>query len=513
VPSPDTTATTASYLLPRQGSDRFAEPVHAATDSVHDAVYTLLGRRYVGTDHVFRLNHICVEAFSGIDADLLEEYRRKIYHGRQQRRRIAWDHKWERAGVHRRRRHRPRHSCCRHSQSPQVARPSTEIHKTTDASGSTLVTVNQNEAAIKRGIENDSAWVGRLLADSQDLAYAACSPAVWLCIEPYSSLIVHESHKKLKDSDPALAALVAGEFDEVVKRGRHSLKLFEDTGAHSGFRGIDGQIACFRDEIIPAHRKHFIDPVPRLARFWAKDLGMFTYNNKIIATTHAITFHFGLGAEEMLAKTGPDIATLTALYGAYFRQLGGTVPAAGATFLSRLDPASVHSGPDKVAANYYPSVFDGPGNPDLNALLTALQAMANFAAYTVSCTDAAGAVDYTEFKIRCIAVYQVLSSLRALHKDRAHTLTARSQGFLTAIVEGAEARQLLDAGTKPFRNTLMHYGIDSRVPAGALDLVDPLFGLAPVYFSSCADSGDLAKLVGKALTDTAAVLNDWSALN
>jgi hypothetical protein len=95
-------ATTASYLLPRQGSDRFAEPVHAATDSVHDAAYTLLGRRYVGTDHVFRLNHIRVEAFSGIDADLfkdlsggdLEAYRRKIYRGRQQRQRIAWDHDW-----------------------------------------------------------------------------------------------------------------------------------------------------------------------------------------------------------------------------------------------------------------------------------------------------------------------------------------------------------------------------------------------------------------------------------
>jgi hypothetical protein len=60
---------------------------------------------------------------------------------------------------------------------------------------------------------------------------------------------------------------------------------------------------------------------------------------------------------------------------------------------------------------------------------------------------------------------------------------------------------------------LIHYGLDMRVPADALDLADPLFGLAPVYFSSCADSGDLSRLVDAALADTAAALNDWSALD
>lgn len=58
----------------------------------------------------------------------------------------------------------------------------------------------------------------------------------------------------------------------------------------------------------------------------------------------------------------------------------------------------------------------------------------------------------------------------------------------------------------------MHRGLDTRVPADALDPADSLFGLAPVYFSSCADSDDLSKLVDKTLADTAAVLNGWSAL-
>ena len=372
--------------------------------------------------------------------------------------------------------------------------------------------MNTYEAAIKHAVARDATWMGRLLADSQNPAYAPCASTVWMCIEPYSSLIVHESRNKLKDGDPALAAMVTGEFDDVVTRGRHSLKLFEDTGARSGYRGIDGQIACFRDEIIPAYRKRFIDPVPRLFRSFAKDLGLFTYDGKIIATNHAITFHFGLGADGLLAKTGPDIAALSVLYGSYYRHLGATVPAAGATFLSRLEPTLMRTGPDKRAMRYYPSVFDGPSNVDLNVLLTVFQAMANFAAYTVTDTDASGVLDYTEFKIRYIAAYQVLSSLRALREDRAHILTTRSQAHLTAIVQGAEVAALLDPATKPFRNTLMHYGIDSRVPEASIDLADPLFALAPRYFPACTNSADLAKLVDTALTQTATELNAWSEL-
>ncbi|WP_405534760.1 hypothetical protein OG787_08410 [Streptomyces sp. NBC_00075] len=43
---------------------------HAATDSVQDSAYTLLGIPFVGTDHAFRLDGTRVEAFSGVHADL-----------------------------------------------------------------------------------------------------------------------------------------------------------------------------------------------------------------------------------------------------------------------------------------------------------------------------------------------------------------------------------------------------------------------------------------------------------
>jgi len=90
------------HLPPRQGKNRYTGLVHAATDSVKDAEYDLLGRHFVGTDHVFRLNHTRVEAFSGVASDLfedlekqqLDQYRRKIHSDWQDRQRVAWDRTW-----------------------------------------------------------------------------------------------------------------------------------------------------------------------------------------------------------------------------------------------------------------------------------------------------------------------------------------------------------------------------------------------------------------------------------
>ena len=96
-------ATTHRFLVPRQRAERYAEYAHAATQSVHDASHELQGRTFVGTDHVFRLNHIRIEAFSGVDSDLfddlshgrIEQYRHKVYRQRHTSQLVFWDdEKW-----------------------------------------------------------------------------------------------------------------------------------------------------------------------------------------------------------------------------------------------------------------------------------------------------------------------------------------------------------------------------------------------------------------------------------
>ncbi|WP_232544331.1 hypothetical protein [Streptomyces buecherae] len=78
---------TARYLTAHQGQKYYQVPVFAATSSVDDAELHVGDTKFVGTDHVFRLGSVRVEAFSGVASELyellkdgrVEEYRRATY--------------------------------------------------------------------------------------------------------------------------------------------------------------------------------------------------------------------------------------------------------------------------------------------------------------------------------------------------------------------------------------------------------------------------------------------------
>ena len=95
---------TGQYLTERQGRKHFTTGfAHAATGSVQDAQNDLLGIRFVGTDHVFRLNGVRVEAFSGVANDLfdllahgrVQQYRRELYSHRHDWPNDSWDSSWD----------------------------------------------------------------------------------------------------------------------------------------------------------------------------------------------------------------------------------------------------------------------------------------------------------------------------------------------------------------------------------------------------------------------------------
>ncbi|MER5439025.1 hypothetical protein [Streptomyces sp. NPDC002790] len=91
---------TARYLTARQGQKYYQVPVFAATSSVDDAELYVGDTKFVGTDHVFRLGSVRVEAFSGIASELykplkegrVEEYRRTAYERSQEGANTADEH-------------------------------------------------------------------------------------------------------------------------------------------------------------------------------------------------------------------------------------------------------------------------------------------------------------------------------------------------------------------------------------------------------------------------------------
>jgi hypothetical protein len=100
---------TAALLNTRQGNDFFQGFAHAASGSIQDLGYTLLGEKFEGTDHVFRLNGERVQAFSGVAADILDAvvtrkedkrhadiaaYRQRVHAWRAKRHGTFLDRKW-----------------------------------------------------------------------------------------------------------------------------------------------------------------------------------------------------------------------------------------------------------------------------------------------------------------------------------------------------------------------------------------------------------------------------------
>ena len=135
---------------------------------------------------------------------------------------------------------------------------------------------------------------------------------------------------------------------------------------------------------------------------------------------------------------------------------------------------------DVRSERYYRKVFDGPTNPDVNALLTVFQAMLNVA--QMASTSSPCGSEYAAFKIRFLTLYQVLRSLHILQGHQLRTLTSRSTHFINKLLGSPEAQLILAPAAKPFRNTLVHYNLDSKVDKSRVNVGMPLFGLVPIYF-------------------------------
>src|SRR5260370_9920174 len=105
---------------------------------------------------------------------------------------------------------------------------------------------------------------------------------------------------------------------------------------------------------------------------------------------------------------------------------------------------------DHRSERYYRSIFNGPGTPDVNALLNVFRGMVNFAANVLS-LDAAPESSQTIFTIRFLTLYQVLASLAALCGTERGDLTPRSVAEMNVILATAAAHPLSRPPIRPLR--------------------------------------------------------------
>ncbi|MFC1421039.1 hypothetical protein [Streptacidiphilus cavernicola] len=362
------------------------------------------------------------------------------------------------------------------------------------------------DAVIEQGIARDALFVGRFLRDLSEPDKAPLYGILPFCVIPYFSLFVYEANLKPNHIDPAVRAELSQDAEEIIARSRHSLKLFEDT-----HRWIAGQIDYFNNEILPAHSSHFLGNTRlSIARFLETDLGIYCYDGRIISTTHSATFHLGIEPKQLLTAGGPYLVALFERYGRFFRKLGATMDSGPDTFVAHLDAHKIDGGRNKRAAKYYARVFNGKENPAINGLLVGFQGIVNFADGLVAADTDVRNLEYTAFKIRYMALYTVLASLRKLHDDANYPLSSRSMGFIKSIIDSPEAQAITVRSAKPFRNTLMHYNLHTRLDVSKVNLGESLFGLVPEYFPD-HDAQTFGTLVDTCIRETASALNEWAA--
>ncbi|MFE0400345.1 hypothetical protein ACFW19_00520 [Streptomyces nigra] len=361
-------------------------------------------------------------------------------------------------------------------------------------------------SAILQGVFSDAEYFGRFARDLDTSENDFLRSVIAFCMVPYFSLAMHESLRKIQNIDPGIAPTHTQGTLDISARSRHSLKLFEDT-----MRGIEGQLSYFRDEIFTAHSDRFLGNtwLP-LARPFETDLGLYSYADRLITTTHTATFHTGFEPSKLLAQdSGPYISQVYEEYGAHFGSLGASLEDQGPdTFFKSLNPSDLGDR-DVRASRYYRKIFNGPDTPEINATLTTFRAMLNFAELVLRSGLRRQHLEYTDFKIGYLSLYQVLRSVHILLNDASYPLTGRSATIARRIISTQAAEMIMRRNAKPFRNTLMHYNLPPSIDISRVDLSQPFFGLIPVYFPQ-HDVASFIEMVHECGADTAAMFEEWS---
>jgi hypothetical protein len=370
------------------------------------------------------------------------------------------------------------------------------------------IAISVHDEVIVAGVLNDADYVGRLFGDLEGMKGSDPLGVIPFCVAPYIALFIYEARRKPQNIDPVVFANLSAEAERICANSRHSLKLFEDTK-----RKIDGLLDHFLKEIWSKHSRYFLGntwfPPARLIE---TDLGVYGYGGRVVSTTHSAAFHLGIEAEHLFGNdSGVYIRRIMTEFGQCFGALGADLRSPRArTFVASLSGLELKNS-DVRAHRYYGRVFNGRATPGMNGLLSDFRTRMNFVDSIVVAGSDVLDLEYTVFKMRYIALYQVLSSLNALKRDDFHysRLSPDSVTYIERIVGSPEAGVLLARQVRGFRNTLMHYNLLGDVNADKIDLSAPLFGLVPNYFSG-HDYRSLSEIVDRAIKKTSVELNAWA---
>lgn len=302
-----------------------------------------------------------------------------------------------------------------------------------------------------------------------DLAYARAivhrvagsdDPSLMWVTLPYLLLVSHEAMRYLT-VHRGVTEIVPLQWDQVtIGAARHSTKFFLDT--RDGFNKTVDRF----NEIAATHRRFFYPGGWRRVFDFARpgDLGLKSYDGRLVSTTHAQHFHSGLSsnARPTREEMGQRLRQVAEGVAEFLESVSGHLPVPKDCWFSDLahgfDDVDVQA---RVA-------YGGRRLPfGLRAALTAMQCSVN-AVVVLMDRHACELCMMAGLKQRYVVLYQVLASLALLEEASVGLDDATRDLVELALRDGCLAPAVLGTSGKRLRDAWVHYGLHA-VPEGAVN--------------------------------------------
>lgn len=304
----------------------------------------------------------------------------------------------------------------------------------------------------------------RKLGDKGDI------PFLLSCID-YYSLIIYEAAEYYSKRDETIRTKLQTNYSDVVKQSRQRMKLFDDK-----VLGIEGIGNMFINILTPEHQRELSkDHIVPLPKWMWTDIGIYidSQSGLTVGTTHLASFNSGITrpqdffSPQVSTGLGEHLGSFLALFARNPREIN-----VGAVSITSTDTRY-----NKI----YSKVNYGSTDELINAGLSVIDMRMNFLGTLLS----RGEQTPTIFKWKFLTIYHAISSLdtfsRSEHFD---SLDTKHKTAITNVLETEIASLMMSEEAIPLRNTLTHFGIDTRLDETKLHRDSSLlFGLVEASFS------------------------------
>lgn len=313
-------------------------------------------------------------------------------------------------------------------------------------------------------IRQDASFMVGLFLSLQRLDDKDEIPFLLSCIDFYS-LIIYEASQFYLRSNPEISTQLESDFSEIIKQSRQRMKLFDDR-----ILGVDGIGRMFINTLTPEHQRELSKdhPFPLPKWMWT-DIGIYLdeASGIPVGTTHLASFNSGVTNPNDFFSPGVSIGLGQSL-GTFLKLFADAI-----TFV-RIRGVSIVA-KDMRYNQIYSKKNYGSDNEQVNAGLSVIDMRMNFLALlALRCSPSP-----TMLKWKFLSIYHCISSLNKFSEAKHFSaLDDSHKAAITKVLGSPIAALMLSAEAVPLRNTLTHYGVDTRIDRSRLnDNPQNLFGL------------------------------------